>query len=71
MLLKLPRGHSACFSAACTITTTGTGMESEKDVGWGCCNLGYTGRSDVLDVGLLPLGACKCVCWGGYVVFTT
>lgn len=68
MLLKLPCGRSASFSAACTISTTGTGMESEKDMGRGCCNLGYTGRSDVFDVGLLPLGACKCVFWGGYVV---
>lgn len=69
MLLKLPCGRSASFSEAWTITTTGTGMESEKDMGMGCCNLGYRGGSDVLDVGLLPLDPCKFMLVGGGVWF--
>ncbi len=47
-------GFSASFSAACTITSTKRGMESEKDLSRGCGNSRYTGRVTywMWDVGL-------------------
>ena len=58
-LVKLPRGFTASFSAACTITSVRREMESEKDLSSGCCNSGHTGRVTLLDVrcNSVPSGA--------------